>query len=137
MTITNDLFLAILAMDSYNRGYNAGLVVPGTQIGSATLGRGTNADTEPNAVTASFFAQSYSWNGQTVISYRGTDAFGDVPAWGTFLNNPIFATQHRLAATFYQFHSSSPLVGWVLGRPCGRNPTTTERRDMSGAVLRS
>ncbi len=25
MAISNDLFLAILAMDSYNRGYNAGI----------------------------------------------------------------------------------------------------------------
>jgi hypothetical protein len=26
MTISNDLFLAVLALDSYNRGYNQGLV---------------------------------------------------------------------------------------------------------------
>ena len=50
MTISNDLFLAILAMDSYNRGYNAGVNVTGNQIGNAILGRATDADLEPNAV---------------------------------------------------------------------------------------
>jgi hypothetical protein len=43
MTISDDLFRAILAMDSYDRGYGARLVVTGTQIGSATVG--ANAET--------------------------------------------------------------------------------------------
>lgn len=63
-------------MDAYNRGYNRGIVsaaLSGTAIGKATVGRGTNAATEHDAVAASFFAQSYNWNGKTVISYRGTD----------------------------------------------------------------
>ena len=59
-------------MDSYNRGYNAALGdpvtgLPGSSIGNATIGL-SRAD-----VNASFFAQTYTWNGQTVISYRGTD----------------------------------------------------------------
>jgi len=46
MAISNDLYMAILAMDSYNRGYNAGIKDPnatadqgllGTQIGNATF----------------------------------------------------------------------------------------------------
>lgn len=42
MSMSDDLFLAILAMDAYNRSYNAGLGdpqtgLPGNQIGNATL----------------------------------------------------------------------------------------------------
>ena len=90
MAITEKLFLAILAMDAYNRGYNAGIVsnsqnllggVGGTQIGNAIIGSNSNI-LGPNVdIAASFFAQSYSWNGKTVISYRGTD---DIPG-GDFI----------------------------------------------------
>lgn len=38
MTISTDLMSAILAMDAYNRGYNAGIDLVGSQIASATLG---------------------------------------------------------------------------------------------------
>ena len=43
MTISDDLFRAILAMDAYNRGYNAGIDFGAnadaidTQIGNATI----------------------------------------------------------------------------------------------------
>ena len=41
MTISKDLFLSILSMDAYNRGYNSGIDdlsdAPGTQIGNATI----------------------------------------------------------------------------------------------------
>lgn len=74
MAVSNELMLAILAMDAYNRGYDAGVVVGGNQLGTALLGRGTNEQEEPEAVTASFFAQAYTLaDGRTVISYRGTD----------------------------------------------------------------
>lgn len=82
MTISSDLFAAILAMDSYNRGYNSGLAVSGSNIGNATLGNNSSVlDQTPNEgrdQAASFFAQSYTWNGQTIISYRGTDAGSDM-----------------------------------------------------------
>ena len=66
--ISKDLFLAILAMDSYNRGFNAGLtrqgVDPrlglggiGSQIGNATV---TAQNGEETDETASFFAQAYT-----------------------------------------------------------------------------
>ena len=77
-TTNPDLMRAILAMDAYNRGYNSGigplnggLGGVGSQIGLATVIRqegGTNAQ------AASFFAQAYTLGGQTIISYRGTDA---------------------------------------------------------------
>lgn len=34
--MNRDLFLAVLAMDSYNRGYSPGIVYEGNQIGEAT-----------------------------------------------------------------------------------------------------
>ena len=72
MAISKDLFLAILAMDSYNRGYNAGIGPIGVglgltgQIGNATIGINSNALDQPGLIdrdqAASFYAQSYSLN---------------------------------------------------------------------------
>ncbi|MEZ5787911.1 MAG: hypothetical protein R3D62_15885 [Xanthobacteraceae bacterium] len=71
MPVSNELFLAILSMDAYNRGYNSGIKVTGNQIGNATLGI---AEDDTAAQAVSFFAQSYTLpDGQTVIAYRGTD----------------------------------------------------------------
>lgn len=82
-TSQRDLFLAILAMDSYHRGYNRGLVgdasVIASMIGDATVGVGSAVSEDDNSSIATaakaigFFAQSYDWNGETIIAYRGTD----------------------------------------------------------------
>ncbi len=74
MAFDDNLLLAILAMDSYNRGLNASVKIStsATGLGTATL----RSDGEvPSAWTqVSFFASSYDWDRKTVISYRGTDA---------------------------------------------------------------
>jgi hypothetical protein len=80
-----DLMRAILAMDSYNRGYNAGIKSPGagpnegligTQLGLATI----NSVVLPQGFeAASFYAQTYTLNGTTIIAYRGSD--GLAPSW--------------------------------------------------------
>jgi hypothetical protein len=62
-------------MDAYNRGYDAGIGDPvtglaGTQIGLATIRR--DFDQPAGSQAASFYAQAYTLNGTTVISYRGT-----------------------------------------------------------------
>lgn len=105
MAISNELMLAILAMDACNRGYGAGLKVSGTQLGTAVLGRGTNEQTKPDAVAASFFAQAYTLSDdRTVISYRGTDVKdpgpgGDVyNGYGLALGSPYGAVARRAAA---------------------------------------
>jgi Ca2+-binding RTX toxin-like protein len=115
MTISADLFKAVLAMDAYNRGVNAGINVSGSQIGSALL----RSDLLPSGSSeASFSAQAYSWNGETIISYRGTDilpailgghaptystnSWVDVGQWVLLRAGNYDATQLRLAAQFYQ-----------------------------------
>ena len=93
MTISKDLFLAILSMDAYNRGYNSGisgLGGEGSKIGAATIGKDAEQLLDQGAAKAvSFYAVAYELNnrpdgtggsgvdglaaGTTVISYRGTD----------------------------------------------------------------
>lgn len=96
MTISKDLFLSILAMDAYNRGYDAGIADGGEgdpdglgesgQIGGARIinplsyGRDETAFGKWRA--ADFYAVAYDidpsqiadWGNDdtTVISYRGT-----------------------------------------------------------------
>lgn len=66
-----DLFLGILAMDVYHRGYNSGLKDLGdallTSIGTASIQKVT-ADS-----SIGFYAIKYAWDGNDVYVYRGTD----------------------------------------------------------------
>lgn len=88
--MNKDLFLAILSLDTYNRGYAKGVVVSGSrdgldlgepsrQIGNATI---LSQDISDAAVNAGFYALSYKINDNsvaglakdsTVIAYRGSD----------------------------------------------------------------
>jgi hypothetical protein len=80
--MNRDLFLAILAMDSYNRGYgqNVKLEVGDDVTGRNEIGRKLgNAVISAQNITAAaqaagFYAIAYEWNGETMISYRGTDS---------------------------------------------------------------
>ena len=60
MTISKDLFLAILSMDTYNRGYAPGMNLTGTAIGNATIDETSSVlvDASGNALDrpAGFFA---------------------------------------------------------------------------------
>ncbi|MEQ1698241.1 MAG: hypothetical protein ABL901_20620, partial [Hyphomicrobiaceae bacterium] len=123
MAISNDLFLAILAMDSYNRGYGAGIGpaetgIVGTQIGNATR---INTALPTGYQTASFYAEAYTWNNQTVISYRGTDAPLDVVnGWVTALGS-MGTSQAMMAANFYQ----QVIAGLGVTDPRSANVTFT------------
>ena len=68
-----DVFKAILAMDAYNRGRRQGVNLIGEQIGNAELRPNSDSVLEGQGGDTGFFAQAYSWNGQLVISFRGTD----------------------------------------------------------------
>jgi hypothetical protein len=79
MALTQDLFMAILSMDAYNRGYGAGiedetlgsdglpdgLGEAGYRIGDAVV---KDVDLPSGSQAAGFYAVAYDWNGQTVIS---------------------------------------------------------------------
>jgi hypothetical protein len=80
--MNRDVFLSILAMDSYNRGYGEGvrglpLVANVTKLGTATIKTDSVIELGANAQAAGFYAIAYDWNGEKVISFRGTD-FGEV-----------------------------------------------------------
>jgi hypothetical protein len=97
--MNQDVMLAILAMDVYNQRSNASVKGVGQTIGSASLREDYLED-----ASASFYAASYSWNGKTIISYRGTDDSswsGDIPNWATGLGQP-YTEQTWLAASFYR-----------------------------------
>jgi hypothetical protein len=98
MTISKDLFMSILSMDAYNRGYGAGINAnpdsPGlgelsdgsVQIGWATVSKNlADAGLLARATTEGFYAIAYTLeeavgedsdqiaDGTTIISYRGTE----------------------------------------------------------------
>jgi hypothetical protein len=85
MTMNRDLFLAILSMDSYNRGYGQGVnnldvVIGQTRIGNAVISSQVDIGLNSAAITASFYAIAYDMtgvagfaDGERVIAYRGSD----------------------------------------------------------------
>ena len=71
MTISEkDLFMAILSIDAYHRGYDRGISLPD----SSTIGNATIINTGPASgvwVAAGFYAAAYNTQWGTVISNRG------------------------------------------------------------------
>jgi hypothetical protein len=104
----NELFTAVLAMDSYNQGPQAAVPNVGSQIGDATLG---TISSDP---AAGFFATSYQWNGQIVVSYRGTVLSGytglaDI-LFGWTAGAGILTPQVADAISFYDTATGSPIT---------------------------
>jgi hypothetical protein len=105
--MNEQLFLAILALDSYNQGPRSSdpnLNDVGSKIGTAE----TNIRLSDNTgwLATGFFAQSYSWNGKTVISYRGTDSFPNDLLTGWVLATGLLGfpeySQAQLAFQFFE-----------------------------------
>ena len=74
------VFLSLLALDSYNRGYGqlvAGLPDTGG-IGNATIVSQSDINQTSDAVAAEFYAVAYQWGNEKIISYRGTDYYDGV-----------------------------------------------------------
>jgi hypothetical protein len=122
--VNNNLLLAILSMDAYNRGSDPGLVVDANSIGGATVG----LSREDNFT--SFFAQAYDLGGQKIISYRGTvNAALDVLSAYSTAAGSYTSAQALEAVQFYQDvvgGGSSPTLGqldsanvWLTGHSLG------------------
>ena len=124
MAVTEkDLFLAILSMDSYNRGAGAGindggasdtdgLGEAGKQIGTATL---LNVPLPQGSEAAGLYAVAYDTQYGKVISYRGTDfaPAGDRTADATrgwpLGGGDYFTPQTALSIDFLDaVHASAP-----------------------------
>lgn len=108
--MNRNLFLAILALDSYNRGYGKRVAFVGSQTGrdAAEVGRqlGTatilSQDISDQAFDADFYAIAYDWNDEKVISYRGTDNIFRDPYYGYGIGAGIAGVpQGDLAIEFY------------------------------------
>ena len=73
----DDVFLSVLSLDSYMRGAFRAIDDVSTTIGTAslqpTLGEQLTNPFQLSARDVGFGASAYTWNGKTVISYRGTD----------------------------------------------------------------
>lgn len=114
--IDPSLFRAILAMDSYNRGYDAGIALSGVSLGGATLGidsseLGENSQGGDRDQALGFYAVSYDYNGQKIISFRGTDkapsAENLLPddvryGWTLGAGDTYAGSQGALAVEFYR-----------------------------------
>lgn len=110
---SKDLFLAILSMDSYNRGYGegiAGLGGVGSFVGSAQIAQQSGVAENDLQRAAGFYALSYDIGadgpeglaGKTVISFRGTDSSLDKSTgWIVGAGNIDDWTQAPLALEFY------------------------------------
>lgn len=147
-----DLFLAILAMDSYNRGDGfavSGLAETGT-LGTATL-RAATEEQKAGWEAAGFYAIAYDWNGETIISYRGTDAPRDAIAFGIGAGQPFALTggltdQARLTVEFYRavagVYARQIREVWVLcrtpwPRTASRGRSNRMRRFEKSIAIRS
>ncbi len=121
MSISKDLFLAILGLDSYNRGYNSGIELNdgegageiGASIGAATVINESDVLPGSAAFEAGFYAVAYDTPYGTVISYRGTDNLFNWTPWSDAPGSDIWNSYSqgggdsntnaaRLAVEFYQ-----------------------------------
>ncbi len=127
MSTSKDLLLAILSMDSYNRGYNPGIEGLGESgfIGSARILSRPNEVDYQEWNDAGFYAVSYTLDasvgegadvlsaGSTVISYRGTDSQFSFNPWSDDAGGDVWngygsalgssnTNQAHLAAEFFQ-----------------------------------
>ncbi|MFN0193058.1 MAG: hypothetical protein ACKVP5_13960, partial [Aestuariivirga sp.] len=102
--MNRDVFLAIAAMDAYNQGYDAGIELIEHGIGTADFvadSRILGANGQRPDIDESFYALAYRWNGETIISYRGTDSItGDAGDWGG--GGGFQTDQAWLGAQFYR-----------------------------------
>ena len=127
MSISTSLFKAILALDSYNRGYGEGIVGlggVGSLIGNARLETQSGSSVGSPERLAGFYAAAYDMTGVTgfstgekIISYRGTDDIFSLSA----SNDPYSA---------YGIALGGGLAGYIsaLTRNAGRHLRTLKAK---------
>lgn len=85
--MNRDLFIAILSMDSYNRGYGQSIredKLGGNRVGDATI-LTFSSEVSAGWEAAGFYAIAYKWDGETIISFRGSDSINKKAALANFL----------------------------------------------------
>lgn len=107
--MNREVFLSLLALDSYNREYGANVEIAGSSLGSARIldreAFGIDDNVYAAWQAAGFYGVAYEWNGQTVISYRGTNF--EFASAAEFINSPLY---------------NDVFGGWTLGG--GFSPTS-------------
>jgi hypothetical protein len=106
---SEDLMRAVLALDAYNRGYSPGMTLPNqASIGTSSVLTDSSKLIGPAANDAGFYAVAYQWDGEIVVSYRGTRFDGVLgPAWNDIVNGWTLsfgyaqASQGQYALQFY------------------------------------
>ena len=100
--MNREVFLSLLALDSYNREYGANVEIAGSSLGSARIldreAFGIDDNVYAAWQAADFYGVAYEWNGQTVISYRGTNF--EFASAAEFINSPLY---------------NDVFGGWILG----------------------
>ena len=130
--MNNEVFLSLLALDSYNRGYgeNVGGLAASGSIGSATIVTDALGELDEQAVlNTGFYAIAYNWNGQKVISYRGTNFEPNWNSVSDFLNSPAVKDAWNGWSLGGGFSSYGPQTVHVL--------ETATRNSMSPACAHS
>lgn len=85
-----NLMLAVISMDAYS-----------ATNGNIGLADNSNALITPAMAAAGFFAKAYTYAGETIISYRGTDGYVFGDAWYGWGGGAGFqTTQATMAAQF-------------------------------------
>jgi len=152
--MNESVFLSLLALDAYNRGYDqalGGLALPelddeGNRKTTVRLGSAEilfdsvvlgldEASNRRLDQSVGFYAIAYEWNGETIISYRGSDFNGDIVA--DIVNGwPVGAglgggAQADLAIRFYE---AFPGVGPVFDRSDSRQRVTLTGHSLGGGL---
>jgi hypothetical protein len=111
MAISKELMLALLALDSYNRGYGQGITGlgdAGAKIGNATM---LNVPIPSGSQATGFYASAYTLDkavgdmpaGTKIISYRDTESDGDYTrGWSISPGLASNYTQADEALAFYK-----------------------------------
>jgi hypothetical protein len=121
--MNREVFLSLLALDSYNRGYGQSVLLnagdstsnqdeAGRNIGNATI---IDVPLPSGSINVGFHAIAYDWNGETVISYRGTDNLMQDALTGYLTGAGFDCIQGDLAIAFYEDITGVPSIFGTTG----------------------